>query len=134
MQIQSRNNYSQSNNTNFGALKKVHCGWSSKRSYDFQCRNLEKKIIKELSDLAERNKFFKENDVAARVNASEVVLKSKPAPKNIFDRVKNLFVKSKVYSIEDYHPCPDDSSYFIARKLRNIRDGKERFSDVFIKG
>ena len=133
MQIQPKNKYLQSNNTSFGALKKVHCEWGAKRSNSFECHNLEKRIIKELKDLAERNKFFKENDVSARVNVGEVVLESKPVPKNIFDRVKILFVKSKVYSLEDYHPCPDDSSYFIARKLRNIKDGKERFSDVFVK-
>jgi len=134
MQIQSKNNYSQVNNTNFGALKKVYCGWSNNHNYDYECHKLEKKIIKELRDLAEKDNFFKNNDVTARVNSHRVTLKSKPTQKNIFDKVKNLFIRPKYYMVEDNHLCPDDSSYFIARKLRNIRDGKERFSDVFIKG
>ena len=88
--------------------------------------------------MANVDKFFKENDVKAKVKVekwlgAEVRLAAKPVAKNFFERVINLFKKPKIYAIKDYNKCPEDSAYMIARKLRNITEKKESFSSVFSK-
>lgn len=117
-----------------GLFKKVRCKYALFQ--EVPCSPLEKSVIKELRDLAKIDNFFKENDVKARViverhSGARVWLDSKPAPKNIFERIRNLFVKPTTYRAEDRHRCPDDSAFFIAKKLRNIKDKKEDFFSVF---
>ncbi len=136
MQIQSKNNYSQSNNTNFGVLKKIYCSRGSIQHSP--CKLHEINVMNELKGLAKKDKFFKENDVYAIVSVkrwygTHVRLASKPTPKNLFDKIKNFFIRPTHYMVENLQSCPDDSSYFVARRLRNIKDSKESFSDVFSK-
>ena len=124
MQIQPTN-HKQSNNTNFGALKKVQCV-SSITCRELPCTNLEKNVIKELKDLAKVDKFFKENDVNAKVRVNslgaEVKLIAQPVAKNFIDKIKIFFTTPKVHTISDYsHRCPHDSAFFVAKKLREMK-------------
>lgn len=131
MQVQSINNYSQQNNTNFGALKNIRC----KKGY---CSEQEKLIIDELKKLAKEHNFFKKHDVNAVVSVeswkgAEVRLESKPAAKTLGDRLRNFFAEPEVHAVKDTHSCPYDSTYFMARKLRDIRTNKESFLTIFTK-
>lgn len=116
----------QKHNTNFSALKKIKC--REVYGQKMPCSWNEKFVIKELKSLANQNEFFKENNVDAEVTVERkwggrVLLKAKPV-------VNGLVAK---YEIRANHSCPDDSSFALAKKIRNISNGKEDFYDVFTK-
>ena len=130
MQIQPTHKQS---TPNFTALKKIKCSKSG-----YTCNSEEQRVIKELKDLAKVDKFFKDNDVNAQVtvkrySGTKVKLETKPATKNFRDRIKNLFIEPKTYLLKDTHWCPLDSSFFVAKKLRNIKNNIEEFSKTFTK-
>ena len=135
--IKTYNNYEPQNNQSFKGLRKVvRCKFAPFQ--EVPCSSLEKTVIKELRDLAKVDNFFIENDVKARVmierhQGARIWLDSKPAPKNIFERIRNLFLPPTTYHMVDKHPCPDDSAFCIAKKLRNIKDKKETFLSCFKK-
>jgi len=115
-------------NPNFNALKKIRC----QKIYDTYepCSFLENRIISELKDLASKQDFFKRNNVKAtvtveRYHGARVELKYKPIGENFVDKVKNFFKPYKEYIMRDSHPCPDDSSYFIAKNLRDKKKAKD---------
>ncbi len=121
-------------NNNFTALKKVQC-WR-KVSEGFRCSSLESRIMDELKELAKVNKFFKDNDVNAIVSVvgwtgTKIVLKSKPAAKTFVNKIKNLFVSPQLCVISNNHVCPDESSYRVAKNLREVKEGKKDISTIF---
>ena len=123
----------QQNNTNFTALKKVQC---LRQKHGYHCTSRERLVISELEELAKENNFFKNNDIKAlisieRYSGTKIVLKSKPTAKTLKDRIKNLFVSPQYYFISDTHPCPDDSSFYVAKKLREVKNGNKDFSTIF---
>jgi len=124
IQIQPTNHI-QSNKTNFGALKSIKC--VSVNCQKRPCTYHEKNIIEELKDLAKVDKFFKENDVNAKVQVSRLLgaivrLEAKPTPKNFVNKIKNFFTTPKVRIISDNHHCPLDSTFFVAKKLREMKN------------
>ena len=126
----------QKHNTNFSALKKIKC--REVYGQKMPCSWNEKFVIKELKSLANQNEFFKENNVDAEVTVERnwggrVLLKAKPVVNGLVAKIKNLFVEAEKYEIRANHFCPDDSSFALAKKLRNISNGKEDFYDVFTK-
>lgn len=121
------NNVIPQNNINFGALKKVVCVSSIADCSEVTCFDLGKDVIRELRDLANVDRFFKENDVIACVSISysgtEIKLRAKPIAKNFTDKIKNLFgfPSSKDTIIRDTHGCPLDSAFFVVKKLREMK-------------
>lgn len=131
MQIQSINNYSQQNSPNFNALKNIRCKLGP-------CSGHEKLIVNELKLLAKENNFFKNNDVNAIISVeswkgAELKLESKPAAKTLKEKIKNFFAEPEVHTVKDKHSCPFDSSYFLARKLRDVTENKQNFLSIFTK-
>ena len=119
MKIDSTSQY----NPDFGALNKIKCMCNGRPTS--LCTHNEHKIIDELRELAKVDKFFKDNDVNAKVSVenivgAKVILESKPVAKNFSDKIKNLFISKNTRIIQDTHRCPIDSSYFLARKLRDM--------------
>ena len=117
------NNYS---SQNFGKLKSIRYIQSSKICREINSTFFEQILIgNELRKLAEKNKFFKDYDVNARINAkrgvgSFLTLKCKPASKTFKEEIKNFFSKGKKIKIESNAKCPEDSAYIVASKIRSI--------------
>ena len=125
MQIQLQKNCNYSNKTNFGALKDIKCISSSCRCHK-PCSVLENNVIQELKELAKVDKFFKENDVEASITVkrfygTELKLVAYPVAKNFKEKVKNFFTLPKIRVIRDSHSCPDESTFGVAKKLREKR-------------
>lgn len=110
-------------NTNFNALKKIRCKNDPRTFW-------EGRIIDELKKVSLKHDFFKKNNVNAFVSVeryfgAQVILKYKPIGENFIDKVKNFFKPYKEYVMRDSHSCPDDSSYFIAKNLRDKKKSKD---------
>jgi len=123
-------------NTNFMAIKKIKC--REVYGQRINCSQYEKLVIEELKKLAQENVFFSKNDVNAQVTVesywgSSVQLKCKPAAKNIVQKFKNLFISPKIYTVKNENRCPDESAFFVAKKIREVKENKKEFSSVFIE-
>ena len=122
--------------TKFAALKKVQC--LRNVNYGDLCSTFDKRVMDELKELAKVNDFFKNNDVKAIVSVvsasgARIVMSSKPVAKTFVDKIKNLLLSPEVWIISDDHICPCDSSYYIAKKLREVKDGKQDISSIMSK-
>jgi hypothetical protein len=131
--IQQNQNYNKDFNTSFSALKKVQC-WRQVE-YGCLCTSSEKRIMNELKDLAKVNDFFKNSDVKAvvtvvRGSGAKIILSCKPVAKKFIDKIKNFILSPQLYVISDTHICPDDSSYYLSKKLREVKEGKQDFSSI----
>ena len=123
MQISPINNcYQQS----FGKLKNIHYVQSGELFREIRSAFFEQILIgNELRKLAEKNTFFKDFDVSARINAkrgegSFLTLNCKPAAKTFKEEVKNIFSIGKKIKIESNARCPEDSAYIVANEIRNL--------------
>ena len=122
---------SNQNNPQFSALKKIRC--QKYFGQYFPCSHYECRVIRELKDLASRHDFFKKNNVNAKVtvekyDGTRVELKYKPVAKTIADSIKNFFKPYKRFVMKDTHSCPDDSSFFVSKRLRNMTNEKDFFT------
>ena len=122
---------SNQNNPQFSALKKIR-GQKYFGQY-FPCSHYEWRVIRELKDLASRHDFFKKNNVNAKVtvekyDGTRVELKYKPVAKTIADSIKNFFKPYKRFVMKDTHSCPDDSSFFVSKRLRNMTNETDFFT------
>lgn len=122
---------SNQNNPQFSALKKIRC----QKLYDryISCNFYECRVISELKDLASRHDFFKKNNVNAMVTVeryygTNVELKYKPVAKTLADSIKNFFKSYKRFVMKDTHSCPDDSSFLVSKRLRNMTNEKDFFT------
>ena len=123
MQISPINNcYQQS----FGKLKNIHYVQSGELFREIRSAFFEQILIgNELRKLAEKNKFFQDFDVKARINVirgkgSFLTLNCKPAAKTFKEEVKNFFSMGKKIKIESNAKCPEDSAYIIANEIRKL--------------
>ena len=122
---------SNQNNPQFNALKKIRC--QKYFGQYFPCSHYECRVIRELKDVASRHDFFKKNDVNAKVTVeryygTKVELKYKPVAKTIADSMKNFFKPYKRFVMKDTHSCPDDSSFLVSKRLRNMTNEKDFFA------
>ena len=122
---------SNQNNPQFNALKKIRC--QKYFGQYFPCSHYECRVIRELKDVASRHDFFKKNDVNAEVTVeryygTKVELKYKPVAKTIADSIKNFFKPYKRFVMKDTHSCPDDSSFLVSKRLRNMTNEKDFFA------
>ena len=122
---------SNQNNPQFNALKKIRC--QKYFGQYFPCSHYECRVIRELKDVASRHDFFKKNDVNAKVTVeryygTKVELKYKPVAKTIADSIKNFFKPYKRFVMKDTHSCPDDSSFLVSKRLRNMTNEKDFFA------
>lgn len=120
-------------NSKFSALTKIKCNGKKGRNYHH-----EKLIIEELKKLASEHDFFKKNDVNAMVSVEEcfgarVVLASTPIAKGFWQTLKNMFASSQIYIAQNGSACPNDSTFFLSRKIRDVKENKREFADVFIE-
>lgn len=131
------NSQQQRYSPNFGVLKSVKCLNSQNKKRC--CSYWENIIAKEVKSLASENNFFIKNDVEASVRVQKyadamLMLKCKPAAKSFLDKIKNLFVTPQKYKLIDNHNCVDESSYFLSRKIREMKGKSEdAFLDVLNK-
>lgn len=126
MKINSINNLNTNTNTNFGKLKSINClnayGSWSKCAY----KSNGEKIANELRKLACENIFFKEYDVKAFINiecyeGATLLMKCKPVAKSMSDKIKNIFKPDRIVRLHDNSRCSDDSTYFLAKQIRDLR-------------
>ena len=130
MQISPINNcYQQS----FGKLKNIHYVQSGELFREIKSAFFEQILIgNELRKLAEKNKFFQDFDVKARINVirgkgSFLTLNCKPAAKTFKEEVKNFFSMGKKIKIESNAKCPEDSAYIVANEIRNLDKKNELY-------
>ena len=130
MQISPINNcYQQS----FGKLKNIHYVQSSKLFREIKSAFFEQILIgNELRKLAEKNKFFQDFDVKARINVirgkgSFLTLNCKPAANNFKEEVSNAFSIGKKIKIKSNARCPEDSAYIVANEIRNLDKKNELY-------
>ena len=130
MQISPINNcYQQS----FGKLKNIHYVQSGELFREIRSAFFEQILIgNELRKLAEKNKFFQDFDVKARINVirgkgSFLTLNCKPAAKTFKEEVKNFFSMGKKIKIESNAKCPEDSAYIVANEIRNLDKKNELY-------
>lgn len=119
MKLTPINNNNQNTNT-FGKLNKVACKFNSIS---------EKRVKIELENMALNNDFFTINDVNANImiqrNIAELTLKYKPAAKNLFDKIKNLFVEEKEIKLTKYRLCPDEGMFFLVKEMRKTKTSED---------
>ena len=110
----------------FGKLKNIHYVQSSKLFREIKSAFFEQILIgNELRKLAEKNKFFQDFDVKARINVirgkgSFLTLNCKPAARTFKEEVKNFFSIGKKIKIKSNARCPEDSAYIVANEIRNL--------------
>ena len=130
MQISPINNCYQES---FGKLKNIHYVQSSKLCREINSTFFEQILIgQELRKLAEKNKFFQDFDVKARINVirgkgSFLTLNCKPAARTFKEEVKNFFSMGKKIKIESNAKCPEDSAYIVANEIRNLDKKNELY-------
>ena len=113
-------------NPAFSKLKKVQC------SKNF-CTYKEELVLNELRKLAEKNNFFKDYDVNALIDVQMfegalLRMECKPVAKTIKEKIKNLFIEPKVIELKKVSRCTDESSYYLAKELRNIGESNELYN------
>lgn len=114
------------NPKNFGKLKSIRYVQSDRLFREVNSAFFEKILIgKELRKLAEKNKFFQDFDVKARINVirgkgSFLTLNCKPAAKSFKEEVSNFFSIGKKIKIKSNARCPEDSAYIVANEVRSI--------------
>ena len=110
----------------FGKLKNIHYVQSGELFREIKSAFFEQILIgNELRKLAEKNKFFQDFDVRARINVirgkgSFLTLNCKPAAKTFKEDIKNIFSIGKKIKIESNARCPEDSAYIVANEVRSI--------------
>ena len=130
MQISPINNCYQES---FGKLKNIHYVQSSKLFREIKSAFFEQILIgNELRKLAEKNKFFQDFDVKARINVirgkgSFLTLNCKPAANNFKEEVSNAFSIGKKIKIKSNARCPEDSAYIVANEIRNLDKKNELY-------
>ena len=117
----------------FGTLKNIHYVQSGELFREIKSAFFEQILIRnELRKLAEKNKFFQDFDVRARINVirgkgSFLTLNCKPAAKTFKEEVKNFFSIGKKIKIESNAKCPEDSAYIVANEIRNLDKKNELY-------
>ncbi len=110
----------------FGKLKNIHYVQSGELFREIKSAFFEQILIgNELRKLAEKNKFFQDFDVKARINVirgkgSFLTLNCKPAARTFKEEVKNFFSIGKKIKIKSNARCPEDSAYIVANEIRNL--------------
>ena len=109
----------------FTRLKKVRC------SGNF-CTYKEERVAEELKKLAQKNNFFKDYDVNALIDVrmfkgAMLRLECKPVAKTIKEKIKQIFAEPKVIELKKVYRCSDDSSFYLAKHIRNIDDSDELY-------
>ena len=130
MQISPINNCYQES---FGKLKNIHYVQSGELFREIRSAFFEQILIgNELRKLAEKNKFFQDFDVKARINVirgkgSFLTLNCKPAANNFKEEVSNAFSIGKKIKIKSNARCPEDSAYIVANEIRNLDKKNELY-------
>ena len=117
----------------FGKLKNIHYVQSGELFREIKSAFFEQILIgNELKKLAEKNKFFQDFDVKARINVirgkgSFLTLNCKPVARTFKEEVKNFFSMGKKIKIESNAKCPEDSAYIVANEIRNLDKKNELY-------
>lgn len=124
MNINPINNQQNTNNS-FGKLRKISCP-------EGLCNSSERRVRLELKDMAEKNNFFKDNNVDAFIkiqrNIALLNLKYKPIGKTFIEKFKNLFVHPEELVIVKYHLCPDEGMFFLVKEMRKAKNSEDLMS------
>ncbi len=116
--------------TNFGKLRRITC--SSRKVYG-KTNILEKRIKIELKQLAEKNSFFKTNDVNAFILIKEGIaslqLKYRPIANSFGERIKNVFSNNESrLNISEQSVYPEEGTFLLIKKMRKAVTEKDIFS------
>ena len=111
-----------STNSNFRALKNISCFQGDIFS---NCTLNEERIVNELKNIVRKDNFFKKYDVNASVRAfrgiSSLTLKYKPVAKNFKEKIQRFFTPAKEIVLRKTAFCTDDSTFYLAKELRQIK-------------
>lgn len=118
-------NNNQKTTPSFNKLKKISCSWDC-------CNNMERRVKLELQEMANKNEFFKANDVEAlidiRRNIASLKLSYKPIANNLIGKIRNLFIDKKELTLANYHNCPDEGMFILVKKMRQAKTSDDLFN------
>lgn len=134
MKINSINNVNNNQSSpSFSKLKNIRCVQSRALiGIGARCNFYEERIANELKDVAKKNTFFQDYDVKAYVNVrrgdkSSLLLQCKPAAKTFKEKIKNFFSTGQIVEMKRKYNCPDDSSFYLAKDIREIGESDKLY-------
>lgn len=93
---------------------------------------MERRVKLELQEMANKNEFFKANDVEAlidiRRNIASLKLSYKPIANNLIGKIRNLFIDKKELTLANYHNCPDEGMFILVKKMRQAKTSDDLFN------
>ena len=131
MNISTINSFSSDATQNFGKLKRVKCRTESIYGRG-RCGFYEERIVNELKEIARINNFFRDYDVTAfvaveRGKGATLLMQCKAAAKTFKEKFKNFFSLGEMVLLEKKYNCTDDSSFFLAKEIRDIQDSNKLY-------